>query len=43
VFLVPNVWSSSRTIIAGGSWDFLRQLHGLDQHGVIFDHSEANP
>jgi hypothetical protein len=45
VFLVPNVWLSSRTIIgnARGAWNFLAQLHGFDRFGVIFDPLPGQP
>lgn len=37
VFLVPDIWLSSRTYIANVSTFFLGQLHGFETPGVIFD------
>jgi hypothetical protein len=43
VFLVPNVWLGSHTIIAQGSGTFLHKLHSWDRAGIIFDPLPGQP
>ena len=47
VFLIPNVWLSSRTIIGRGSgiWNFVTvtKLYGYETFGVIFDPLPGQP